>query len=100
MHADDPARVEAGRGLTRQIAQGHALAVQRFLDELETWEEPWRRTATVSDRGLRLTPVQLGQLVAEVGELLDRYKADEAGGDGAERVKVIFDAFPQRGEAL
>ena len=95
----DPGRMEAGRGLTRQVARDHARWVQRFLDELPQWPQAWRETAVVSDHWAAMTPERLAALSEEVTAVIARHVAEaESGEDGAERVMVIFQAFPQRGE--
>ena len=99
LSGDDPAGAEAGRGLTRQVVSQHAQWGHRFLDELEQWDEPWRRTALFSDRWVRVTPERLEQMAEEISAVLERYVEDPSDEPEAERVMVVFDAIPQKGTA-
>jgi len=112
-----PEEGEAARQFMRRIASDYARWQARWIDELDSWEPAWQEAATMSDLAMRLTPTQLTALVEEVTELLFRYReagsegrdagsdGREAGPDGreagpggheAERVMVVFNAFPQR----
>jgi DNA-binding transcriptional ArsR family regulator len=93
-----PEEGEAARQFMRRLASDYARWQGRWIDELESWDPDWQEAATMSDLAMRLTPAQLASLVEEVTEVLFRYREAGPDGDGtAERVMVVFDAFPQRG---
>ena len=94
---DDPARLEAGRGLTRQVARDHARWVERFVDEVTEWPRQWREAVGISDRWATLTPERLRALGEEVAQVIERYADEPSTGDDAERVVIVFDAVPHRG---
>ena len=95
---EDDARVEAGRGLTRQVARDHARSVEGFIDELDAWPRAWREAVEISDRWTTLTPERLKAMSAELHEVIERYAAEPSEGEDAERVFVSLHAIPQRGD--
>lgn len=76
--------------------------VRRFEQTRESWAPNWQDAAVSSDSFLQLTPDELGQLSAELHEVLARWathgrQARSAGdNDGREPVFLFLHAFPER----
>jgi DNA-binding transcriptional ArsR family regulator len=79
-----------------------ALDLQRQVELISAWlgspasqQEPWTSAAFSSDGFLRLSPAELAELGAEIGQVLDRY-AGRPEAPGREPVFVIGRGFPAR----
>jgi DNA-binding transcriptional ArsR family regulator len=94
----EPGEGEAARQFMRRVVADYARWQARWIDELESWDSEWRDASELSDLGLRLTPAQLKALREELLATIFRYRDAGPAGDGAERVMVLVQAFPQRGE--
>ena len=97
---DDTGRAEAGRALTRQLVREHARRVLAFVDGIDDWEPAWRRTAIVSDRYVTVSPERLAELNEEIAKVVGRFADEPSTSGDAERVFVIYDAFPERGDPV
>jgi DNA-binding transcriptional ArsR family regulator len=94
----EPGEGEAARQFMRRVVADYARWQARWIDELESWESDWREASEMSDLALRLTPGQLRALRDELLATIFRYRDAGPDGEGAERVMVLLQAFPQRGE--
>jgi DNA-binding transcriptional ArsR family regulator len=113
---DDPETKGSLQIYLRQLVQSYFDRVRNFVDE--DWDGEWQHASEISDwRDLRLTKTQLRALNAELGEVINRHKAeagvqlngvpagertdkDRAAGDGTEDevlpVVVQLQSFPRR----
>jgi DNA-binding transcriptional ArsR family regulator len=96
----EPGGGEAARLFMRRVVADYARWQARWIDEIESWDSDWQDAFEMSDLALRLTPAQLRALRDELLATILRYRdAGDAGDtEGAERVMVLLQAFPQRGE--
>jgi DNA-binding transcriptional ArsR family regulator len=95
---DEAGRAEAGRALTRLLVHEHARRLLAFVDGIDDWPFEWRDTAIVSDRYVTVTPDRLTELNEEIAKVVERYADEPSTTEDAERVLVIYDAFPERGD--
>lgn len=71
--------------------------VEDWVEARHEWPVEWRDASTSSDYRFRLTARELHELVAQLGDVLDRFRrptGDEP--EGAEDVLVVLHAFPAR----
>lgn len=94
----EPGEAEAARQFMRRVVGDYARWQARWIDELESWDGDWRDASEMSDLALRLTPAQLKSLRDELLATILRYRDAGPDGEDAERVMVLLQAFPQRGE--
>jgi DNA-binding transcriptional ArsR family regulator len=94
----EPGEGEAARQFMRRVLADYARWQALWIDELEDWDSEWRDASEMSDLALRLTPAQLKALREELLATILRYRDAGPDGEGAERVIVLLQAFPQRGE--
>ncbi len=93
---------EAEPDLAHAYLQGNARIyaenMARFIDEIPALPLEWQRAADLSDFGFHLTADQLTAMLAEIREVLGRYR-DEEGPypEGARSVTVQLQAFPREG---
>jgi DNA-binding transcriptional ArsR family regulator len=92
----EPGTEEAISVYLGEVLRYQVASLQGFLTNRHRWSEEWRAASTLNDYPLALTPGQLAQLVDELTEIIERYRADPADGPHAERVVVLLNAFPQR----
>ncbi|RLP75615.1 ArsR family transcriptional regulator [Mycetocola tolaasinivorans] len=93
---DDPERRAAAREFQGLIGQFYASQYAAYVDSMPQLDTEWVDAATSGDRILRLTAAELGELGAELNDLLARWSArSEAhvSGDDAERVFVLAQAY-------
>jgi DNA-binding transcriptional ArsR family regulator len=93
----EPGQAEAMRQFMRRVVADYARWQARWIDELEDWSAEWQEASELSDLAMRLTPAQLEALKEELFATIRRYREAGADGDGAERVVVLLQAFPQSG---
>lgn len=96
-HLDDPDTAAATEWLAGHVVRLHAQWADAFVQSQATWSAEWVDASTLSDYILDLTPARLRQLVEELGEVIERYRAEEAGSERTqdhERVTVVVHAFP------
>jgi hypothetical protein len=91
---------ETGEAFVRSIGQIYTEKIHRAIDEYATLPPAWRTAGTLSDRLFRLTPAETEQLVADLLEVMSRYRRHdpedpEPGPEGAAPVHVMLQAFPQ-----
>jgi DNA-binding transcriptional ArsR family regulator len=97
LDTDDRGLLEADRAWGQQLIGEYQRWLQRWYDEMPTWDRSWRAASTATDRFYELTPKELRGLADEVLAILDRYEdRRERRGDDTERVTVLFHAFPER----
>ena len=100
----DPADAASVDWTLRLYARDAFAWLQTWLDEWREWPTEWQRASTQSDYRLSLQPEQLRELVDEIHTVIERYAAAAAPEDvsdaqadqPAERVTVLFHAFPAR----
>jgi DNA-binding transcriptional ArsR family regulator len=93
----EPGEGEAARQFMRRVVGDYARWQARWIDELEDWSPEWQDASELSDLAMRLTPAQLEALKAELLATIFRYRDAGPDGEGAERVVVLLQAFPQSG---
>lgn len=91
----EPGEGEAARQFMRRVVGDYARWQARWIDELEDWSPEWQDASELSDLVMRLTPAQLEALKAELSATIFRYRDAGPDGEGAERVVVLLQAFPQ-----
>jgi len=96
LDTDDVGLLEADRALGRQLIGEYQRWLQRWHDEMPSWDRSWRAASSSADRWFELTPTELRALADEVLAVLDRYGDRRARGEDTERVTVLFHAFPER----
>ncbi|HET8601786.1 MAG TPA: winged helix-turn-helix domain-containing protein [Segeticoccus sp.] len=81
------------------VAQGHAQNMALAIEQMPTMSEDWRAAVDLSDFAFHLTAAQLKEMLEQIREVLDRYRTDEDDPqpEGARRVVVQLQAFPQEG---
>ena len=91
---------DAGDIATADAAE--SLGLQRQVDLTATWlgspasrEEPWSDSAFSTDSWLRLSPIELAELGAEIQQVIDRYLGRPEAPD-REPVFVLSRGFPAR----
>jgi DNA-binding transcriptional ArsR family regulator len=93
--AGDPDDRAAAEWLVRHYVRQRHLWAEDWLDVRDQWPQEWRDAADLSDVWLDLTPDQLEGLVAEVHEVVERYRGlNEPGAPGTTKVAVVHSAFP------
>lgn len=88
---DEAIGIYLGEVLRYQFA-----SLQDFLDNRDRWSEKWREASTVNDYPLMLTPERLTELLGELTQIIERYRAEPSKGPAADRVVLLLNAFPQR----
>lgn len=90
-----PATHEAMELYLQEVVAYQFRSVQDAVLNRHLWSEDWEDALVLNDYPLRLTAQQLRELVAEVGETVERYRKQGPADGSGERVVVILDAFPQ-----
>lgn len=95
----DPETVALGQEYLHAVADAYDRKTRQWLREQTTAPSGWRHAGTLSDQSLLLTPAEAAQLVADIFDLVLRYRrADEEGAaaapEGARRVAVQFQVLP------
>lgn len=68
----------------------------RHVDALPTLPRAWQKASQLNDSALELTPAELTRLMAELDEVVERYRAaHKPGARGAHTVVVQFHGFPR-----
>ena len=93
---DDPDARAADDWLLRHHAHVTGTWLHRWLEERHEWSPEWRDAADQNDYYLDLDAEQLRALMAELRQVVGRYRdaAAEAPADAAERVIVLIHGFP------
>lgn len=95
----DPETVALGQEYLHAVADAYDRKTRQWLRDRHTAPSGWRHAGTLSDQSLLLTPAEAEQLVADIFDLVLRYRrADEEGAvaapAGARRVAVQFQVLP------
>jgi DNA-binding transcriptional ArsR family regulator len=93
-----PGEAEVARQFMRRVVSDYARWQARWIDELANWSREWQDASELSDLTMQLTPAQLKALRDELLATILRYREAGPDGEDAERVMVLLQAFPQRGE--
>ena len=92
---DDPDDWAADTMLRGQVVRLHARWLDESVAAREHWDDDWLAASDIGDWELHLTPASLRAMTDEVYEVLDRHRrAQEHDDPDAERVTVMFSAFP------
>jgi DNA-binding transcriptional ArsR family regulator len=96
------------RGSAAVAEAAQSLNLDHHVAQVRTWfaaddeaRAPWREKAFTTDKWLRLSPAELGELNDEIVEVVNRWAArgdgegggNEAGDDGPARTPVFFFAY-------
>lgn len=93
---DDPERHVAAAALTRAVLDRYREQIDQYVAEEASWGRDWIAAVnTNGDDTLYLDPEGLRALNEDLWAVIREHKARERLAD-AERVRVIFHAFPQR----
>ena len=90
----DAGGAEAARALGLEVARIYGRRLEAWAATAPELDERWHDAVAGFDRSLTLPPERLARLVAEIEAVIERYAADDATDDGADRVGLIFAAFP------
>jgi DNA-binding transcriptional ArsR family regulator len=93
---DDPHTRGAVDVFLHEILRAHFRRAATWLSEMRGWDARWVKAATASDYALTLGPARLAELVAEIHDIVERYRGQPDQDLEAERVAVIVHAFPER----
>jgi DNA-binding transcriptional ArsR family regulator len=96
LDTDDAGLLEANRAIGRQLVREYTRWIDRWHDEVPTWDRRWRAAANGTDQWFELTPDELRGLADEVLAVLERYADRRVRRADTERTAVVFHAFPQR----
>lgn len=93
---DDPDDRAADSWLVNRQAQMHARWIADWVSSVDEWANEWLEATDISDYQIRLTPERLGELTAELREVVHKYldRQESEGNAAAERVTVLLHAFP------
>lgn len=96
----DPETVALGQEYLHAVADAYDRKTRQWLRDRHTAPPEWRHAGTLSDQSVLLTPAEAEQLVADIFDLVLRYRqADEEGAaaapEGARRVAVQFQVLPR-----
>ncbi|MGO2139288.1 MAG: helix-turn-helix domain-containing protein [Leucobacter sp.] len=71
--ASDPERLAAQQDMYRALGQAYAQRLAAYIDGAGELDRSWLEAGFLTDRSLRLTPGQLGQLGSELEALQERW---------------------------
>ncbi len=86
----------AARFLLDEVGRGRAERTARWHRDAPRWGEAWVEASVEMTARLRLTRPQLAALTDELGDLVDRYRAEQVGDDVPDSALVALhlDGFP------
>lgn len=84
----------AARWLQRDYVEHFAERANHWIDAQDDWPSPWRQDCGLTDHAVIVTDEQLTALVAELGEVLQRYRRAGSGTPGARRVAAYTALLP------
>lgn len=93
---DDPERALAVSALDRAVARTYAANYEAYVDRAATFGRDWVAAGTSSDRVIRLTVAELGELGADLIAVMEKWRdvgARHVAGDGSEQVVVLQQAY-------
>lgn len=94
---------ETEEGRDAADAFGQAVAVvqteklQRAVEERPLLPLSWRRSSTLSDWGVRVTPERAAELMGTLVAVVDGWEEDPEGTEGAEEFMVVLQTYPRPG---
>jgi DNA-binding transcriptional ArsR family regulator len=91
---DTPEHVDALGVFQREILRAHAGRIEAFFDEAQAWDKEWLDATEMSDLRLNLRPAELKLLIAELWEVINRWREREPT-PGAGVAELILYAFPR-----
>lgn len=92
---DTPERLDAVGLLQREILRAHMGRIEAFFEDAQNWDKEWVDATEMSDLRLTLTPAELKSMIAELWEILHRWREREPS-PGAGPAELILYAFPRR----
>jgi DNA-binding transcriptional ArsR family regulator len=91
----DPDDRAADTVLVGQVARIHARWLDQAVARRDALTPAWLQAMEVTDLSLHLTPPTARALLADIHDVIDRYKhLDEGDAPDAERVTLLLHAFP------
>ncbi|BAC72855.1 transcriptional regulator [Streptomyces avermitilis] len=92
----DPAVRGAADVFLHEVATTHARELSTWLGTRNDWSRQWIRATDMSDMTLRLTPDLARELIREMHDLVESYRAlaPAEGTPDAEQVRIHTHAFP------
>lgn len=84
----------AARWLQRDYVEHFAERANAWIDQQDAWPAPWQQDCGLTDHAVLVTDEQLTALVAELAEVLERYRRTGAGTPGARRVAAYTALLP------
>lgn len=92
--AGDPDAEAASDWLRRRYVQTFVEGYERWLEIQRDWPLDWRAAADSFDAAVRVTPAQLEALVAELAQVVGRYRDPSPDDPDAKRVELYVHALP------
>lgn len=97
---DDHETLMASSVLEKAIAQSHAVRYSQYVDAMPGLPREWVAAGTSSDRQLRLTAGELGQMRKELEALTERWSRisaihEEVCKDDSAPVTLVYQAYRQ-----
>jgi DNA-binding transcriptional ArsR family regulator len=89
----EPGTSEAISVYLGEVLRYQFASLQDYLFNRHRWPEEWREASTVNDYPLTLTPERLRELLGELTEVIERYRAEPS--EDGQRVVLLLNAFPQ-----
>jgi DNA-binding transcriptional ArsR family regulator len=90
------AEPELATTFLHNIARINTEDLLRHIDGLPTLPKAWQRAAQMNDLSMQLTPNQLTRLLADIDEVVERYRAEaQVPRRGARTVVVQWNGFPR-----
>ncbi|APU17549.1 MULTISPECIES: winged helix-turn-helix domain-containing protein [Actinoalloteichus] len=83
----------AAQLVIREFQRGKDERLQRWMETHQQWGEEWIDASIDGVMMMRLDAAELGELVAELGAVIDRYRHRPAR-PGTESVEIQLNAFP------
>ncbi|MFI0983541.1 ArsR/SmtB family transcription factor [Streptomyces sp. NPDC021093] len=92
----DPTLRGASDLFMHEVANTHTRDLSTWLGTSRDWSEEWRKTSTLSDYTLPLTPEQASELSSRIGDLIESYrpKGKDKGAGGSEKFRFHLHGFP------
>jgi len=93
-----PEAREATDAFGQAVAVVHTEQLQRAVEERPLLPPAWQRASSLSDWGLRLTPVRAHELMDALVAVVDGWDEDPDDEAGAEQFEVVLHAYPRPGQ--
>ncbi len=88
---------EADDAFGQAIAVVHTEQLQRAVEERPLLPLPWRRPSTLSDWGLKVTPVRATELMDALVKVVDGWQEDSTEGEDVQDFVVVLQTYPRPG---